>query len=211
MAPERRRFAGAALVVASHNPGKVGELRALLSTRGVRAVPAASLGLAEPEETGATFAENALAKALPAARAAALPALGDDSGLAVTALDGAPGIFSARWAGPERDFAAAMARVHDELAARGAATPADRRAEFVAALCLAWPDGHVEAFEGRIGGTLVWPPRGTNGFGYDPIFVADGHERTFGEMTPDRKQALNHRGRAFALLAAACLPEPAGG
>ena len=206
MTAGHRRFAGGKLVIASHNAGKVGELAALLAPLDVRAVSAADLGLDEPAETGATFAENARLKAVPAAEGSSLPALADDSGLVAAGLDGAPGIYSARWAGPDRDFAGAMARVHEEAAASG-----DHRAEFVAALCLAWPDGHVEAFAGRIDGTLVWPPRGTHGFGYDPMFVPEGYDRTFGEMTPDQKQAINHRARAFARLSAACLPVRTGG
>ena len=194
----RRRFEGGRLTVASHNPGKVAEITDLLGPFGIGAVAAASLGLPEPEETGATFAANAALKAV-AASAAGLPALADDSGLAVHALDGAPGIFSARWAGPARDFDVAMGRVHAELGDR------PRGAEFVCVLALAWPDGHVETFEGRIAGRLVWPPRGKRGFGYDPIFVADGHELTFGEMEPEAKHAVSHRARAFAQLVDGCL------
>ena len=194
----RRRFEGGRLTVASHNPGKVAEITDLLGPFGIGAVAAASLGLPEPEETGATFAANAALKAV-AASAAGLPALADDSGLAVHALGGAPGIFSARWAGPARDFDVAMGRVHAELGDR------PRGAEFVCVLALAWPDGHVETFEGRIAGRLVWPPRGKRGFGYDPIFVADGHELTFGEMEPETKHAISHRARAFARLADGCL------
>jgi len=203
-----RRLAAGRLVIASHNPGKVAELAAMLAPFGLDAVAAADLGLDEPEETGASFAENARLKALAAARAAGLPALGDDSGLAVSALAGAPGIHSARWAGSPRDFAAAMQRVEAALAAKGAT---DRGAAFVAALALAWPDGHVEEAEGRVCGTLVWPPRGTRGFGYDPMFLPEGEARTFGEMAPQEKHGLNggpglsHRARAFAALARACL------
>ena len=194
----RRRLEGGRLTVASHNPGKVAEIADLLGPFGIEAVSAGSLGLPEPEETGATFAANAALKAV-AASAAGLPALADDSGLAVHALGGAPGIFSARWAGPARDFGVAMGRVHAELGGR------PRGAEFVCVLALAWPDGHVETFEGRIAGRLVWPPRGERGFGYDPIFVADGHELTFGEMRPEAKHAISHRARAFARLADGCL------
>ena len=194
----RRQLEGGRLTVASHNPGKVAEITDLLGPFGIEAVAAGSLGLPEPEETGATFAANATLKAV-AASAAGLPALADDSGLAVHALGGAPGIFSARWAGPARDFDVAMGRVHAELGDR------PRGAEFVCVLALAWPDGHVETFEGRIAGRLVWPPRGKRGFGYDPIFVADGHELTFGEMEPETKHAISHRARAFARLADGCL------
>ncbi|MEX0921445.1 MAG: RdgB/HAM1 family non-canonical purine NTP pyrophosphatase [Rhodovibrionaceae bacterium] len=189
------------LILASHNPGKLREIAALVAPHGLEVVSAGELGLPEPEETGRTFAENAKLKALAAAIGAQLPALADDSGLAVTALGGAPGIYSARWAGPGKDFAAAMQRVERELA--GAE---DRSACFVCALCLSWPDGHCETFEGRIGGTLVFPPRGGHGFGYDPIFQAEGEEITFGEMEPDKKHAISHRARAFAQLEA-CLPE----
>ncbi|MDJ1158892.1 RdgB/HAM1 family non-canonical purine NTP pyrophosphatase [Chelatococcus sp. SYSU_G07232] len=199
------------LVIATHNAGKLREMRELLAPFGVEAVSAGELDLPEPEETGTTYAENAALKAHAAARATGLPAFADDSGIAVHALDGAPGIFSARWAGPGRDFGLAMRRVHEELARRGAENPADRRAHFVSALVIAWPDGHEELFEGRVFGTLVWPPRGDKGFGYDPMFQPDGHERTFGEMTSDEKHGwaqgsgLSHRARAFARLAAACL------
>lgn len=194
----RRRLEGGCLTVASHNPGKVAEITDLLGPFGIEAVSAGSLGLPEPEETGATFAANAALKAV-AASAAGLPALADDSGLSVHALGGAPGIFSARWAGPARDFGIAMGRVHAELGDR------PRGAEFVCVLALAWPDGHVETFEGRIAGRLVWPPRGERGFGYDPIFVADGHGLTFGEMEPEAKHAVSHRARAFARLVDGCL------
>jgi XTP/dITP diphosphohydrolase len=191
------RPAGAKLVLASHNPGKVREIAELLAPYAVRIVPAAALGLAEPEETGATFADNAALKAAAAAAAAGLPALADDSGLAVAALDGRPGIHSARWAGPQKDFAVAMARIERELA--GAT---DRAAAFICALCLAWPDGRGEIFEGRVDGTLVWPPRGDQGFGYDPMFVPASGTQTFGEMAPAAKHAISHRARAFAKLAA---------
>ena len=203
-----RRLEGR-VVVATHNAGKLAEMRELLAPFGVDAVSAGELGLPEPNETGTMFAENAAIKALAAARTCGLPAFADDSGLCVDALDGAPGLFSARWAGPNKDFAAAMARVAGELDRRGATS---RRAHFVSALVLAWPDGHTELFEGRVFGELV-PPRGSLGFGYDPIFRPDGHERTFGEIGSDEKHgvdwrggaALSHRARAFVLLAAACL------
>lgn len=188
------------LVVASHNAGKVREISALLAPLGLEAVSAATLGLPEPEETGATFIENAELKALAAAKAAQLPALADDSGLAVAALEGAPGIYSARWAGPEKDFRAAMARVWRELEEGGGA---DRAARFVCVLSLAFPDGAVSSFEGEARGQIVWPPRGDKGFGYDPIFVADGQSRTFGEMTHDEKLPLTHRARAFEKFLAA--------
>lgn len=195
-----RRLHGGRLVIASHNAGKVREIAELVAPFGVDAISAGELGLAEPEETGTTFAANATLKALVAAEGADLPALADDSGLVVAALGGAPGLRSARWAGPERDFARAMARVEKEL--RGSA---DRSAAFVCALALAWPDGHCETFEGRVDGHLVWPPRGDRGFGYDPVFVAAGEAVTFGEMEPARKHAMSHRARAFAKMVAACL------
>jgi XTP/dITP diphosphohydrolase len=200
------------LIIASHNAGKLKEMRELLAPYGVSAVSAGELGLAEPEETGTSFAENARIKALAAATAAALPAFADDSGLAVDALNGAPGIHSARWAGEPRDFSRAMQKVEEELLARGAAMASQRSAHFVSALCVAWPDGHLEEFEARVEGTLIWPPRGTSGFGYDPMFLPDGHDRTFGEMTAEEKhglpphgRGLSHRARAFLKLAAACL------
>jgi XTP/dITP diphosphohydrolase len=196
---------GDRLVVASHNPGKVWEINQLLAPYGLDAVAAAEAGLEEPEETEPTFAGNAEAKALVAARGANLPALADDSGLEIAALDGAPGIYSARWAGPERDFSAAMQRVHNELADRGAWEGEPPRANFISVLCLAWPDGSTELFEGKIHGHLIWPPRGTNGFGYDPIFVADGQTMTFGEMEPADKYAISHRTRAFDVFRRRCL------
>jgi XTP/dITP diphosphohydrolase len=196
---EARRITGGRLAIATHNPGKLVEIAELLRPYAVEAVGAAALGLAEPEETGASFEANAELKALAAARASGLPALADDSGLVVAALGGAPGIYSARWAGPKKDFAAAMARVERELAGKP-----DRRAMFVAVLALAWPDGHVELFRGEVRGTLVFPPRGTHGFGYDPIFVPAGGKETFGEMAPAAKHAISHRARAFAKLIAAC-------
>ena len=194
-----RRLGGKRLVIASHNAGKVGEISELLAPFGIEGVAASALGLTEPEETGATYLANAELKARAAATAG-LPALADDSGLAVAALGGAPGIYSARWAGPDRDFARAMAEVHDRLGDR------PREAAFVAALALAWPDGHLESFEGRVEGRVVWPPRGNRGFGYDPIFVAHGHCETFGEMDPEAKARITHRARAFEKLAAACFP-----
>ena len=195
----RRRFEGGRLVIASHNPGKVKEIALLLEPFAVAVVPAGALGLAEPEETGATFAENAALKARAAADASGLPALADDSGLVVPALDGAPGIYSARWAGPGKDFRIAMEKVETALAGK-----AGRRAYFACALAVAWPDGHVEAFEGEVHGELVWPPRGTHGFGYDPMFRADGHEETFGEMEPAAKHRISHRARAFRRLVEGC-------
>lgn len=194
-----RRFSGGRLVIASHNPGKVTEIAELLQPFGVEVVSAGALGLAEPEETGRSFAENALLKARAAATAAGLPALSDDSGLVVPALDGAPGIYSARWAGPGKDFGHAMARVEQALAGK-----TDRRAHFVCALAIAWPDGHAELFEGTVHGTLVCPPRGDRGFGYDPMFKADGHDETFGEMAPAAKHRISHRARAFHLLVEGC-------
>jgi len=200
------------LVIATHNPGKLREMRELLAPYGIDAVSAGDLGLGEPDETGASFRDNARIKAAAAATASGLPAFADDSGLAVDALGGAPGIFSARWAGPDKDFQHAMQRVENELRARGAAKPNQRRAHFVSALCVAWPDGHTEDFEATVGGMLVWPPRGTLGFGYDPMFLPDGHDRTFGEMPADEKhglpprgKGLSHRARAFLKLAEACL------
>jgi XTP/dITP diphosphohydrolase len=206
-----RRIAGR-LVIATHNPGKLTEMRELLAPYGIEAMSAAELGLAEPEETGDSFSANARIKAEAAAQAAQLPAFADDSGLAVDALGGQPGIYSARWAGDSKDFMGAMARIERLLQERGATTPQQRTAHFVSALCVAWPDGHVEEVEARVEGTLVWPPRGTAGFGYDPAFLPDGHTRTFGEMTseekhglPPRGKGLSHRARAFVKLADACL------
>lgn len=203
----RRTLArGETLVVATHNAGKLKEIRELVAPFGITAVSAGELGLPEPDETGHMFAENAAIKAHAAARTAGRPALADDSGVCVQALDGAPGLFSANWAGPGKDFRPAMERVERELAKRGAT---DRRAWFVSALVLAWPDGHEELFEGRVHGTLVWPPRGDHGFGYDPMFLPDGETRTFGEMTSAEKHGgaapLSHRARAFAALARECL------
>jgi XTP/dITP diphosphohydrolase len=194
-----RRFSGERLVIASHNAGKVREMADLLAPYDVEVVAASTLGLPEPEETGATFVANAELKALAAARASQLPALADDSGLVVPALDGAPGINSARWAGPERDFVKAMARVKNEMDGK-----TDMRAHFVSVLSLAWPDGHVESVEGRAEGTIVFPPRGDRGFGYDPIFQPKGYQITYGEMEPAAKLAINHRADAFRKLIAAC-------
>lgn len=196
-----RKLAGGRLVVASHNPGKVREIGDLLAPFGIEAVSAGELGLPEPEETGATFRDNAELKALAAARAASLPALADDSGLCVDALNGAPGIYSARWAGPTKDFDFAMEKLRRGMLETG---PVDTRAHFICGLALAWPDGHVEYFEGRVDGELVWPPRGQKGFGYDPIFVADGHDITFGEMEPEKKHGISHRAHAFRQLVDAC-------
>jgi XTP/dITP diphosphohydrolase len=209
--PEHRRITGR-LVIATHNPGKLAEMRELLAPYGVEAVSAAELGLAEPEETGTTFQANARIKAMAAATAAQLPAFADDSGLAVDALEGQPGIYSARWAGETKDFAAAMAQIERLLQERGASDPAQRTAQFVSALCVAWPDGHLEEVEAKVDGTLVWPPRGSAGFGYDPAFLPDGHTRTFGEMTSIEKHGLpplglglSHRAKAFVKLAEICL------
>ena len=200
-----RRFDGDRLVLASHNPGKVREIRELLAPFAITALSAAELGLEEPEESGASFAANARIKALAAARASTLAALADDSGLVVAARAGAPGAQSARGAGPGRAFEMAMAKVERALATAGAQAPGERRAAFVAALCLAWADGHAELFEGRVEGTLVWPFRGRKGFGYDAMFVPDGHDLTFGEMEATAKHVLSHRARAFEQLVAACL------
>jgi XTP/dITP diphosphohydrolase len=211
-----RRISGR-LVIATHNPGKLREMRELLAPYGIAAVSAGELALAEPEETGTTFRDNARIKAVAAARAAGLPAFADDSGLAVDALGGEPGIYSARWAGPAKDFGLAMRTVEDKLRAHGALAPDARKAHFVSALCVAWPDGHIEEFEATVDGTLVWPPRGAQGFGYDPMFLPDGHERTFGEMGADEKhglpprgKGLSHRARAFVKLAEACLSGVSG-
>jgi XTP/dITP diphosphohydrolase len=200
------------LVIATHNAGKLREMRELLAPYGVEAISAGELGLAEPEETGADFVANALIKARAAAQGAGLPALADDSGLCVEALGGAPGIYSARWAGEAKDFAAAMARIEQEVEKTAEKS---RRAHFVSALALVWPDGEEQAFEGKVFGDLTFPPRGTAGFGYDPCFTPDGHDRTFGEMSAEEKhgvpadgsQALSHRARAFQMLAAALLTQ----
>jgi XTP/dITP diphosphohydrolase len=194
-----RAFAGDRLVIATHNPGKLREIAELIAPFGIAALSAGALGLAEPEETGATFEVNAALKAHDAAQASGLPALADDSGLVVPALGGDPGIYSARWAGTRKDFSLAMRRVEDALAEKS-----DRRACFVAVLALAWPDGHIEAFRGEVHGTLVWPPRGERGFGYDPIFLPAGRVLTFGEMDQDEKHRISHRAAAFRQLVAAC-------
>jgi XTP/dITP diphosphohydrolase len=206
-----RRIEGR-LVIATHNPGKLAEMRELLAPYGIEAISAGELGLGEPEETGKTFAANARIKAIAAAQAARLPAFADDSGLVVDSLDGAPGIYSARWAGPNKDFNDAMARIERLLQERGATAPDKRSAHFVSALCVAWPDDHLEEVEARADGTLVWPPQGSAGFGYDPMFLPDGHARTFGEMTSVEKHGLpplglglSHRARAFVKLAEICL------
>lgn len=204
------------LIVASHNAGKIREIRDLIGPLGFSAQSAADLNFIEPDETGTTFEENATIKALASARAAGLPALSDDSGLVIDALNGDPGVYTANWAETAdgtRDFAMAMQKVEDALQKAGATTADARSARFVSVLCLAWPDGHVELFRGEVEGTVVWPPRGTQGFGYDPIFKPEGHETTFGEMSADDKHgwkpgdatALSHRARAFKLFAETCL------
>jgi len=200
------------VVIATHNPGKLREMRELLAPYGIEAQSAGELGLPEPEETGKTFAANARIKAEAAAKATGKVAFADDSGLVVEALGGEPGIHSARWAGPDKDFRGAMNRIQTLLVEKGAKEPAQRRCHFIAALCLAWPDGHIEAFEGRVDGVVAWPPRGEKGFGYDPLFLPDGFDITFGEMTAEEKhglpplgKALSHRARAFIKLADACL------
>ncbi len=200
------------LVIATHNPGKLVEMRDLLATYGVGAVSAGELGLPEPDETGTTFRANARIKAQSAAKASNMASFADDSGLAADALNGEPGIYSARWAGPNKDFRFAMNEVQTRLMKVGAKAPERRRAQFVSALCVCWPDGHLEEFEAKVNGTLVWPPRGDKGFGYDPMFLPDGHSQTFGEMSsddkhglPPRGRGLSHRARAFLKLAEACL------
>jgi XTP/dITP diphosphohydrolase len=199
-----RKLGPRKLVIASHNQGKVREIGALLAPYGIETVSAAELDLPEPEEIGNSFIDNADLKAREAADLSGLPALADDSGLCVDALEGCPGIFSARWAGPDRDFRVAMERVHEEMLAKG--PEAGRNAHFVCALAVAWPDdGQCENFEGRVDGLLVWPPRGHKGFGYDPMFQAIGQEQTFGEMEPDAKHAISHRADAFRKLVAALL------
>ncbi len=188
---------GSKLVVASHNAGKVREFGDLLRPFQLDVISAAELELREPEETGSTFVENSLIKSNSCARASGLLSLADDSGLAVEALGGDPGIYSARWAGPDKDFNVAMKKVEEALQAQGATTAQKRRAAFICVLSLVWPDGSHEVFEGKVEGTLVWPPRGTQGFGYDPIFQPDGYDITFGEMEPDAKHAISHRADAF--------------
>ena len=212
-----RKLHDETLVVASHNAGKVREIGELLAPYGLAVVSAAALGLDEPAEDGATFEENARIKALAAAKASGKPALADDSGLVVDALDGAPGIHSARWAGPDKDFAQAMRNIEEALRDKGAASPDARTGRFVAVLCLAMPDGETAEFRGEVEGRLVWPPRGDKGFGYDPIFLPDGYDRTFGEMSaeekhglkPGQQDGLSHRARAFIKFAQSCLGEPA--
>jgi XTP/dITP diphosphohydrolase len=206
-----RRLSGR-VVLATHNPGKLKEMRELLAAYGVEVVSAGELNLPEPEENGTTFEANARIKAEAAARGAKLPAFADDSGLAVEALGGEPGIHSARWAGPSKDFSRAMRVIEEKLAAAGATTPLLRKAAFISVLCVAWPDGETISFEGRVDGTLIWPPRGSAGFGYDPMFLPDGKSKTFGEMTAEEKhglpphgEGLSHRARAFLKLAEACL------
>ncbi|MFO1153217.1 MAG: RdgB/HAM1 family non-canonical purine NTP pyrophosphatase [Rhodospirillales bacterium] len=194
-----REWTAGKLVIASHNKGKVSEIGDLLAPYGVSAVSVGDLGLPVPDETGETFAENAEIKARAAAEATGLPALADDSGLCVGALAGAPGIRSADWAGPKRDFDLAMRRVQKMLE-----DSEERRASFVCALALVWPDGRIETFEGTVAGDLIWPPRGKRGFGYDPMFVPDGHSQTFGEMSPEQKHAISHRAAAFRSLVDAC-------
>ena len=194
-----RPFTEKKLVLATHNPGKVREIGALLAPFGVEVVSAGDLGLPEPVEDGETFAANAEIKARAAAEASGLPALSDDSGLAVAALGGDPGIHSARWAGPDKDFTLAMRTVEDKLSGQD-----DRRAHFVCALALCWPDGHLEVFEGTVNGALTWPARGEQGFGYDPVFMGDGYAITFGEMEPAEKHRISHRADAFGKLVAAC-------
>jgi XTP/dITP diphosphohydrolase len=203
------------IVVATHNRGKLRELVELLEPYGIAAVSAGELGLAEPEETGTTFRANARLKAVAAATASGMPAMADDSGLSVDALGGEPGIHSARWAGKEKNFSSAMQVVEDKLRHLGALVPEQRRAHFACALCLAWPDGHLDEFEANVEGRLVWPPRGDKGFGYDPMFLPDGHTRTFGEMPgnekhglPPKGAGLSHRARAFLKFAEACLAKP---
>jgi XTP/dITP diphosphohydrolase len=205
-----RRLNEQKLVIASHNQGKIRELRDLLDPLGYGLVTAADLDLEEPEETGLTFEDNARLKALAAAAVAQMPALSDDSGLSVDALGGQPGIYSARWAGPGRDFSIAMERVHNELEAEGSG---NRTARFVSVICIAWPDRHTEMFRGEVEGIVVWPPRGNQGFGYDPVFRPEGYDITFGEMSaemkhgwrPGQARALSHRARAFKLVYERCL------
>ena len=194
-------FAGNRLVIASRNPGKVEEIAALLAPFAVETIAAGSLGISEPEETGDSFEANAALKARAAVEASGLPALADDSGLVVPALGGAPGIYSARWAGPARDFRVAMERVHRELGDK------NRSAKFVAVLALAWPGGNIQLFRGEVEGSLTWPPRGDRGFGYDPIFIPIGGNLTFGEIDPEEKHRISHRARAFAKLVEHCFSE----
>ncbi len=199
-----RQFDAARLIVASHNPGKITEIADLICPLGISVVGAAGLGLVPPDETGTTFAANAQIKSMFAATSINEPALADDSGLVVEALDGEPGIYSARWAGPQCDFLGAMHRVQRELLSRKAIVPERRRAHFVSALALGWPDGHCEVYEGIVRGHIVWPPRGNEGFGYDPIFRPSGYSLTFGEMKPSDKKKISHRTIAFSKLLDAC-------
>ncbi len=211
-----RKLDNKTLIVASHNAGKIREIRDLIGPLGFEAKSAADLNFVEPDETGTTFEENATIKALASAKASGLPALSDDSGLAIDALDGAPGVYTANWAEREdgsRDFAMAMQKVEDALQEKGAKTPSERTARFVSVLCLAWPDGHVELFRGEVEGFVVWPPRGSQGFGYDPVFQPKGYDTTFGEMSAEEKhgwkpgdeEALSHRARAFKIFSETCL------
>jgi len=195
----RKLARGQKLLLASHNTGKLREIEALLLPLRIEVISAAAFGLSEPSEDAPDFTGNARIKALAAATASGLPALSDDSGFCVAALHGAPGVYSARWAGPSKDFAAAMATVHQRIDDN-----LDRRAWFIAALCIAWPDLHTQTFVGRIDGAITWPPRGGRGFGYDPMFVPVGCQQTFGEMNPDDKHAISHRARAFAQVLASC-------
>ncbi len=204
-----RRLSGETLVLGSHNPKKLKELAGLLAGSGIQVRSATDLRLEEPDETAADFRGNATLKAQAAAVATGLPSLADDSGLVVHGLDGAPGVHSARWAGPDQDYPAAMARIRDALAARfGSFAAADQRAAFFSVICLAWPDGGCAYFEGRVDGTLVETPRGAGGFGYDPMFVPEGETRTMAELTAEEKDRLSHRGKAMRAFAAACLPAP---
>ena len=196
----RKLASGQKLVLASHNKGKLREIESLLLPHGIEVVSASALGLPEPVEDAPDFAGNARIKAVAAATASGLPALSDDSGFCVAVLDGAPGVLSARWAGPSKDFSMAMAAVQQRIGDNP-----DRRAWFIAALCLAWADGHTETFLGRIDGTVVWPPRGDKGFGYDPMFIPAGYTVSFGEMEPDEKHVISHRARAFNQVLASCL------
>jgi XTP/dITP diphosphohydrolase len=211
-----RKLETKTIVVASHNAGKIREIRDLIGPLGFEAKSAADLNFIEPDETGTTFEENAAIKALASARSAGMPALSDDSGVVIDALDGAPGVYTANWAETadgSRDFAMAMEKVHNAMVEKGAVTPASRTARFVSVLCLAWPDGHTEMFRGEVEGAIVWPPRGASGFGYDPIFQPQGYETTFGEMTAEEKhgwkpgepEALSHRARAFKIFVETCL------
>lgn len=207
-----RKLEPGKLVVASHNKGKIREINELLSPYGFEVVSASELDLPEPEENGLTFEANAAIKACAAAEASSLPSLADDSGFCVDALDGDPGIYSARWAGPEKDFSMAMRTIEEKLQTQASGGEVSRRGYFVAVLCLAWPDGHQEFFRGEVHGDVVWPPRGDLGFGYDPMFQPDGHDRTFGEMSSEEKHGmargsdpLSHRARAFKLFSEGCL------